>query len=158
MNKRLLALLAFAAAGLASPLAAASPTCNLSGEHLMSWPTAQPGVADLLAAAARRAAGTNGSGLEIRNVYYNGHLVLKRGHVPMLNVEYDPGGCGCYRDWLYQEVVFHAEQRRFPASPATPSRRFLRRPCATTAAPRAIAARRTPTVSPAWRPRSSRTG
>ena len=107
MNKRLLALLAFAAAGLASPLAAASPTCNLSGEHLISWPNANP-VWQMCWLRPSASTGSNGSGLEIRNVYYNGHLVLKRGHVPMLNVEYDPGGCGCYRDWQNQEVVFHA--------------------------------------------------
>ena len=42
-------------------------------------------------------------------MHYNGHLVLKRGHVPMLNVEYEPGGCGCYRDWQDQQVVFQAD-------------------------------------------------
>ena len=35
--------------------------------------------------------GTNGSALEIRNVSYNGHLVFKRAHAPILNVKYVPG-------------------------------------------------------------------
>ena len=48
MNKRLLALLAFAAAGLAAPLRRFGPTCNLSGEHLLSWPTDDSGVGDVL--------------------------------------------------------------------------------------------------------------
>ena len=46
----------------------------------------------------------NSSGLEIRNVYYRGRLVLARAGVPVLNVEYDEGGCGCYRDWQDQEA------------------------------------------------------
>lgn len=107
MNKRLLALLAFAVAGLAAPLGAVTPTCNMSGEHLLSWPTDAP-VWQMCWIRPSQSTGTNGSGLEIRNVYFNGHLVLKRAHVPMLNVDYDPGGCGCYRDWQNQEVVFHA--------------------------------------------------
>lgn len=108
MTKKLLALLLFAAAGLlAAAPAGAQPVCNLAGEHLMSWPTNGP-VWEFCWLRPSSSSGTRGSGLEIRNVYYNGHLVMKRGHVPMLNVDYDPGGCGCYRDWQDQEVVFHA--------------------------------------------------
>jgi hypothetical protein len=49
-------------------------------------------------------------------------LVLKRAHVPILNVQYDPGGCGCYRDWAYQEVRFQADNVISPgyAEPTTP--------------------------------------
>lgn len=46
------------------------------------------------------------SGLEIRNVKYRGKSVLKRGHVPVLNVEYDGNVCGPYRDWQYAEGFF----------------------------------------------------
>lgn len=41
----------------------------------------------------------NSSGLEIRDVTYRGRTVLARAGVPVLNVEYDEGGCGCFRDW-----------------------------------------------------------
>src|SRR6056297_3378788 len=52
--------------------------------------------------------GTAGSGLEIRNVTYNGRLVMKRGHVPILNVKYE-SGCNCFRDWSYSDEVFLAD-------------------------------------------------
>ncbi len=52
--------------------------------------------------------GTVGSGLEIRNVRYNGREVLKRGHVPILNVKYETG-CDCYRDWGYSDQEFEAD-------------------------------------------------
>ena len=51
--------------------------------------------------------GTRGSGVELRNVRYNGKLLLYRAHVPILNVQYDQTtniGCGpYYRDWQNQE-------------------------------------------------------
>ena len=72
----------------------------------MSWPTVNP-VWQFCWVRPTGSSGANGSGLEIRHAYYNGHLVLKRGGVPILNVKYDPGGCGgpslCYRDWLTTE-------------------------------------------------------
>ncbi len=57
--------------------------------------------------------GTNGSGIELRHVYYRGKQVLYRAHVPILNVEYfDAGaqaGCGpTYRDWQNEENCFEA--------------------------------------------------
>ncbi len=116
------AFLLVAAAWLAgSGVLRAQPVCNLSGEHLMSWPDTAP-VWQFCWLRPANSSGGNGSGLEIRNVYYQGHLVLKRGHIPILNVEYDPGGCGCYRDWLYQEVRFQADNVIFPgyAEPTSP--------------------------------------
>ena len=47
------------------------------------------------------------SGLEIRDVKYKGKSVLKRGHVPVLNVKYTQG-CGPFRDWQYSEGYFNA--------------------------------------------------
>ena len=52
--------------------------------------------------------GTRASGIEIRDVRYRGKSVLKRGHVPVLNVQYNPSTCGPYRDWQYQEDMFSA--------------------------------------------------
>jgi hypothetical protein len=48
-------------------------------------------------------AGTNGSGIELRNVNYRNRRLLSRGHVPILNVKYDQDRCGPYRDWQYEE-------------------------------------------------------
>lgn len=53
------------------------------------------------------------SGLEIRDVKYRGKSVLKRGHVPLLNVQY-VNSCGPFRDWQYSEGFFNA-----PATGAT---------------------------------------
>ncbi|MGA9769060.1 MAG: hypothetical protein WBV94_08470 [Blastocatellia bacterium] len=52
--------------------------------------------------------GTRASGLEVQNVNYLGKRVLTRGHVPILNVQYDRNLCGPYRDWSYQEDQFVA--------------------------------------------------
>jgi hypothetical protein len=122
MSRRILAAALLGAGWLAAAdLAADSPTCSLAGEHLMSWPTGNP-VWEFCWLRPADSSAPNGSGLEIRNVYYNGHLVMKRGHIPILNVLYDPGGCGCFRDWLSQEVVFQADNVISPgyAEPTTP--------------------------------------
>jgi hypothetical protein len=50
--------------------------------------------------------GTRASGVEVQNVKYLGKMVMKRGHAPVLNVEYPNGACGPYRDWQYQEDSF----------------------------------------------------
>jgi hypothetical protein len=52
--------------------------------------------------------GTRGSGIEVRNVNYHGQRVLTRGHVPILNVEYERNTCGPYRDWTYSQNNFTA--------------------------------------------------
>lgn len=54
--------------------------------------------------------GTWASGIEIRDVKYKGKSVLKRGHVPILNVQYSPSVCGPYRDWQYAEGFFDAPE------------------------------------------------
>jgi copper amine oxidase-like protein len=52
---------------------------------------------------------TNGTGIELRSVTYRGKKVFHRAHVPILNVKYDPGGCGPYRDWQNEEGKIHAQ-------------------------------------------------
>ncbi|MDQ6787658.1 MAG: hypothetical protein M3033_12695 [Acidobacteriota bacterium] len=54
------------------------------------------------------------SGIEIRNVKYKGKSVLKRAHVPVLDVQYENDFCGPFRDWQYAENFFNA-----PAEGAT---------------------------------------
>src|SRR5262249_48346456 len=120
VRRGLLASLLLAAGWLSSSSLGATPTCT-GVEHLMSWPTANP-VWEFCWVQPSDSSGPNGSGLEIRNVYYNGHLVMKRGHIPILNVLYDPRGCGCFRDWLFSEVRFQVDNVISPgyAEPLTP--------------------------------------
>lgn len=104
------AALLLAAGLVCASRASAQPACNLSGEHLMSWPDVNP-VWQFCWVRPAQSSGSNGSGIEIRNVYYNGHLVMKRGGVPMLNVEYIQTSCGCdcYRDWETTQSYFSAD-------------------------------------------------
>ncbi|MEX1245502.1 MAG: hypothetical protein WEB59_14635 [Thermoanaerobaculia bacterium] len=73
----------------------------------MAWPDTNP-VWQFSWIWPCESSGTRGSGLEIRDVYYNGYLVMKRAHVPILNVQY-LSGCGCFRDWMYEEQEFQAD-------------------------------------------------
>jgi hypothetical protein len=50
-----------------------------------------------------------GSGVELRGVAYRGRRVLRRAHVPILNVRYDQNACGPYRDWQNEESRFKAQ-------------------------------------------------
>lgn len=52
--------------------------------------------------------GREGSGLELKNVYYKDKLILARAHTPILNVQYSGNMCGPYRDWSYAENYFNA--------------------------------------------------
>ncbi len=72
-----------------------APTC-VAPEVLLEWPAAAP-VWRLCWLRPSQSSGPRGSGLELRNVYYNGRLVLKRAHSPMLFAEYTTSTC--YRDW-----------------------------------------------------------
>lgn len=69
---------------------------------------------EMLVIRPSASSGTRKSGIEIRDVKYKGKSVLKRGHVPVLNVQYTPSTCGPYRDWQWQEDQFSA-----PATGAT---------------------------------------
>jgi hypothetical protein len=68
---------------------------------------------DFVVVRPHASSGINGSGVELLFVDYRGKRVLSRAHVPILNVEYGAAGfqAGCgptYRDWLRDEVCFHA--------------------------------------------------
>jgi hypothetical protein len=60
------------------------------------------------AATAGPGLSTNGTGIELRYVDYRGKRLLYRAHAPILNVKYDPGGCGPYRDWQNEEGMLDA--------------------------------------------------
>ena len=83
-------------------------SCNATPTGSVEWPAGNPAwTFDFVRPS--NSSGGDGSGLELRDVYYNGHLVFKRAHTPILNVEYDPGGCGCFRDWSYSESNMEAD-------------------------------------------------
>jgi hypothetical protein len=107
-------ILLFAALAVAAWAAIASPAgaqvilsdlnCSTPPTGHVAWPASDPvWEFDFVRPSARTT--TRGAGLEIRDVRYDGRLIMARGHVPILNVEYDPGGgCSCFRDWSYSEV------------------------------------------------------
>lgn len=107
MTKQLLAALAAGAILACVPALARadSPTCT-APETKLSWPAVDP-VWELCWLAYANSSGPRGSGLELRNVHYNGRLVLKRAHSPLLFAEHN--GSTCYRDWKESGVSFVAE-------------------------------------------------
>ena len=86
---------------------------------------------DMLVLRPSISSGTNASGIELRNVKYKGLSVLKRAHVPILNVQYTDGGCGPYRDWQYQEGMFETTGTDIAGAPGF-------RDCGTTPATTAL--------------------
>ncbi len=115
-----------AGAALAEPTplttCSACPGATCYGLQTIHWPANDP-VWQLSWLRPCESSGTNGSGVEIRDVSYNGHMVLKRAHVPMLNVEYVQLSCGCdcYRDWEFQQDYFEANNIVTPHLLAEPS-------------------------------------
>ena len=57
----------------------------------------------LVAVRPAASVGTSGSGIELRAVSYVGKQVLRRAHVPILNVRYRRDVCGPFRDWQNEE-------------------------------------------------------
>ena len=79
------------------------PEPTVPNGHI-AWPADAPlWEFDLYRPANRTS--LNGGGLELRDVFYRGRLVFARASVPVLNVEYDEGGCGCFRDWQDEEAL-----------------------------------------------------
>lgn len=77
---------------------AARITVTRGGQLLWSFVAVRPAASS----------GTNGSGIELRAVAYKGKRVLRRAHVPILNVRYDGDACGPFRDWQWQEGMIQA--------------------------------------------------
>lgn len=75
-------------------------------ETKLSWPAVNP-VWEMCWLKPSQSAGPRGSGMELRQVSYNGRLVLKRAHAPMLFAEYTTSTC--YRDWKDDDASFLAE-------------------------------------------------
>jgi hypothetical protein len=99
----------FSIAVSARPAHAGAPDCATNGGTLVSFPAQNP-VWQFCVLPPSLSSGTNGSALEFRDAYYNGHKVFKRAHNPILNVKYSPSApCVCYRDWLDEEVKFEVK-------------------------------------------------
>ena len=114
MKKIINALLLLMAA---TQVYAGSPTCNAPGETYVSWPSTGTPVWEMCYLGPTQSSAVDGSSLEIRNVYYNGHLMMERGHVPMLFANYEDGTC--YRDWKdVNESFLRADQVDNPTRPA----------------------------------------
>lgn len=99
---------------LASPEACGVPNAGQSttssgtaGQYQLIVSQGQTELWNLLVIRPSASSGSSKrSGIELRDVKYRGKSVLKRGHVPILNVQYPDGFCGPYRDWQYQEGQF----------------------------------------------------
>lgn len=94
--------------------------------YKIEWPASNP-VWSFCWVPPDNSSGVDGSGLELRNVFYKGKCVLRQAHVPVLNVQYDPGGCGggaslSYRDWQNAPMPFEADNVLSPgyAEPTVP--------------------------------------
>jgi hypothetical protein len=85
-----------------------TPPRGTLGEAVIAWPAARP-VWRFRVIRPAASSGTNGSGIELRDVRYKNRLVLYQAHVPILNVLYDNDACGPYRDWFYEEHCFRCD-------------------------------------------------
>ncbi len=116
-------LAAFAATGVQAQSLATNlnPVANGSAPtgHI-AWPVANP-IWQFDFYRPGNTSLPDGTGLEVRNVTYLGRKVFDRASVPILNVEYDAGGCGCYRDWQDAESRIAVQQATTPRTLDNPS-------------------------------------
>jgi hypothetical protein len=104
--------------------ASESTTSNgTAGQFQLTVIQDQTTLWEMLIVRPSASSGTRKSGIDVRDVKYKGKSVLKRGHAPVLNVQYIPrpgeGSCGPYRDWQWQEGNFQT-----PAGSTDPSPGF----------------------------------
>ena len=100
--------------GAVSPDACGIPDANqaatgrgLAGQYQMTATQNGTTLWEMLVIRPSASSGTKASGVEIRDVKFKGKSVLKRGHIPVLNVRYVNNACGPYRDWQYAEDNFN---------------------------------------------------
>jgi hypothetical protein len=79
-----------------------------AGQYQLTVTQGQTTLWEMLVVRPGASVGTNGSGIQVDNVKYKGKMVMKRGHVPVLDVQYIPQTCGPYRDWQDEEGMFNA--------------------------------------------------
>lgn len=73
--------------------------------RLIQWPTAEQPIWSLCFLRPADSSGAAGSGLEIRDAFFNGKRVLRRAGVPVVNV-FHANGCGCSRGITRDEAPF----------------------------------------------------
>ncbi len=123
-------LLLVAGGGLLVHAQSAADDC--APPHKIVWPSDHP-VWSLCWISADSSSGLDGSGLELRDVYYKGKRVLRRAGIPLIDVDYDPGGCGSFRDWSHGLMTFEADNMIEPpgshyAEPTHPPRTMCDHP------------------------------
>ena len=79
-----------------------------AGQYQMTISASGETLWEMLIIRPSSSSGTRASAIEVRDLKYKGRSVMKRGHVPILNVKYVNDACGPYRDWQYQEGMFQA--------------------------------------------------
>jgi hypothetical protein len=87
-------------------LLAAGAACS-PPERLLTWPSPRDPTWSLCVLTPRDSSGPAGSGLEVRDVRFNGRPVLRRAHAPVVNV-FSKASCGCSRGWGDEEAAFEA--------------------------------------------------
>lgn len=91
------------------PSGGSSTGRGLAGQYQFTITQGATELWSFLAIRPSASSGADGSGVELRDVKYKGKTVLKRGHVPILNILYDGNTCGPFRDWQYAENQFEAD-------------------------------------------------
>lgn len=86
--------------------AVAGPNCTVEGGTLLRWPASNP-VWEMCWLKPGNSSAVDGSGLEVRDVYYRGIKVAKKLHSPILFAEYRNVST-CYRDWKDTDATFAA--------------------------------------------------
>lgn len=90
---------------------------SCASSYQIVWPAADPAwKLNVRHPSCTTSVQSQGTGLELTDVYYRGRLILKRAEVPVLNVKYSGDTCGPYRDWLYSEDCFQANGTDVPAA------------------------------------------
>ena len=95
------------------------PCSNGSGDiyYHIEWPASSPvWKLDVRHPSCTQTVQSQGTGLELTNVYYRNVLILQRAEMPVLNVKYANDACGPYRDWLNSEDCFTAVGTDVPSA------------------------------------------
>jgi subtilisin-like proprotein convertase family protein len=85
--------------------------------YQIQWPAADPvWKLNIRHPDCTQSVQSQGTGLELTDVFYRDRLILKRAEVPVLNVKYEADTCGPFRDWLDAEDCFWAPGTDVPST------------------------------------------
>jgi hypothetical protein len=94
--------------GCGYPSSGGSNGRNLAGSYNLTVSQSGTQLWSMTVNRPSSSSGRDGSGIELSNVMYRGKMVLKRAHIPILNVQY-VSSCGPFRDWQYSETSFKTD-------------------------------------------------